>query len=206
MGVVVMNVNHERIAFSCTAFLSGCVPISLIYFFKTTICPFISNRIDYNFEYNHIQIFSIAFLVITLVSSGIFFFMLKKKFIQASDSVTISNLKRKDLFSSGALGFYVLPFISFLGNDMESLITIIILVLLLLRIFTNNVMFLYTPFIDILGYKMLEGTVTYNNNGSVKKQTYNIMVKSDKNLFFSTDNKCLMNQLNENTICVNINL
>lgn len=58
--------------------------------------------------------------------------------------------------------------------------------------------------IDILGYKILEGTIRYTVNGQIEEKQYDIMVKSDKNLYFESDNNVLMEKLNESTFCVKL--
>ena len=53
--------------------------------------------------------------------------------------------------------------------------------------------------IDILGYKILERTVKDVANGQVIERRYNLIVKSDKKLYFETDNNVFVEQLNETT-------
>lgn len=189
---------------SSLAFLSGCLPIAFIHFTKVIVIPFWeSNENLTNFQFNtFVRIVSIILILLTISSTVMFYIAINKRFSQATTKVSVCKLKRKDLFSSGALSCYVVPFISLIGDSLHSTISIIILILLFLRVFTNNIMFLYTPMIDIFGYKILEGIIKQTNlNGQILERQCNIIVKSDSNLYFETDNKVVIEKLNETTFC-----
>ena len=166
------------------AFLSGCLPIAIIHSIRVFVVPcyeVAENNPPMNIG---VKYFAVAFLVIALTSAVLFCFSLNKRFSRASTRVEISDLKRKDLFSSGALSCYVLPFLSLIGNNLQSTVSLFVLILLFLKVFTNNIMFLYTPIIDIMGYKIMEGTLKYTINGQIKERKCDLMLKSDKNLYF----------------------
>lgn len=187
------------------AFLSGCLPISIIHGLRVFVVPcyeVAENNPPMNIG---VKYFAVAFLVIALISTAFFCIALNKRFSRASTRVEISDLKRKDLFSSGALTCYVLPFLSLIGNNLQSTVSLFILIILFLRVFTNNILFLYTPIIDIMGYKIMEGTIKYSTiNGQVKEKKCDLMLKSDENLYFTSENNAVMEKLNETTFCVKL--
>ena len=150
--------NFENKFLSSMAFLSGCCPIALIHCIRVVIIPYYESADTINL-FDMVKIFAVCFLMITILCTFFFRFLIDQKFSVATTHVKVCNLKRKDLFSSGALSCYVLPFLSLIGDDIQSTVAILILVLLFLKVFINNIMFLYTPMIDIWGYKILEGTV-----------------------------------------------
>lgn len=191
--------NVENKFLSSMAFLSGCFPIAFIHFLRVTVIPYYKSADDIVFDV--VQVFSISFIVVTACCSFLFYILINKRFSAASICVQVCNLKRKDLFSSGALSCYVVPFLSLIGDNVQSTVSLIVLILLFLRVFTNNIMFLYTPMIDILGYKILEGTIRYSVNGQVIERECNLMVKSDKELYFEIENNGVMEKLNESTFC-----
>ena len=191
--------NVENKFLSSMAFLSGCFPIALIHFLRVTIIPYYGNTS--NIVFDVVQIFSISFIILTFCCSFLFYIAINKRFSSASVCVQVCDLKRKDLFSSGALSCYVVPFLSLIGDNIQSTVSLMILILLFLRVFNNNIMFLYTPMIDILGYKILEGKIRYSANGQVVERQCNLMVKSDKDLYFEIENNGVMEKLNESTFC-----
>ena len=89
-------------------------------------------------------------------------------------------------------------------NNLQSTVSLFVLILLFLKVFTNNIMFLYTPIIDIMGYKIMEGTLKYTINGQIKERKCDLMLKSDKNLYFTSENNAVMEKLNETTFCVKL--
>lgn len=99
------------------------------------------------------------------------------------------------MFSSGALSYYILPFVSFIGDSTQSILTLIVVTIVLLVVFNNNVMFMYTPLLDFLGYKVLEGNMSDldgKNSGAAI-----IVVKSEKGIFFTGSNRGVVNYVNE---------
>ena len=82
----------------------------------------------------------------------------------------------------------------------------VILITLFLKVFINNIMFLYTPIIDVLGYKILEGTVRYTTfDGKTTERQCNFLVKSDEGIYFEkADNSVVIEKLTETTFCVKI--
>ena len=200
-----MNDNRlENKFLSGIAFLSGCLPIAFIHFVRVFIIPYFEVTEIPTSIHILVKIFSAVFLIITSISAVLFCVFLNKRFLKADTNVKISNLRRKDLFSSGALGCYVLPFVSLIGNNLQSTISLFTLILLFLIVFTNNIIFLYTPIIDIKGYQLMEGTMTYKINGQIKEKKCDLMLKSDKNLYFTSENNAVMEKLNETTFCVKL--
>lgn len=174
-----VNVNSiEKIIVNVAAFLSGCFPIALIEWLRVIIF-----RSDSNNWY--VEIFSKVFLIITVICICIFTWSIFKIFRRVNTPGNISNLKRKDTFSSGAISYYVLPFVSFVGNDINSMVTLAVVIVFLSVIFNNNMMFMYTPVLDFLGYKVLEGDL--ESGGNIYK-TVTILVKTDKCLYFTGSN------------------
>ena len=203
-GCISMYVNNfENKFLSSMAFLSGCFPIALIHFVRVTVIPYYE-RMDC-IIFDVVQVFSISFIVLTIICAFGFYISINKRFSSASTQVKVFNLKRKDLFSSGALSCYVVPFLSLSGDNIQSTVSLVMLIVLFLIVFNNNIMFLYTPMIDILGYKILEGTIRYTANGHAVERQCNLMVKSDKNLYFEIGNDGLMEKLNESTFCFRSN-
>lgn len=198
----ISNIEHKML--SGVAFLSGCLPIALIHFIRVTVIPCSNHAADMTVDI--VQIFSIGFMVVTMLCAFGFYYLINLRFSAASIRGTICNLKRKDLFSSGALSCYILPFLSLLGNDIQSTISMVILIFLFLKVFINNIMFLYTPIIDVLGYKILEGTVRYITfDGKTAERQCNFLVKSDEGIYFEkADNSVVIEKLTETTFCVKI--
>lgn len=198
-----MNIsNLENKFLSSMAFLSGCFPIAVIHCVRVTIIPHY-NSID-NLQWNIINIFAVGFVILTTLCSILFYISINRRFSLATVHVEVCDLKRKDLFSSGALSCYVLPFLSLSGNDTQSTVSLFLLVLLFLRVFNNNIKFLYTPMIDILGYKILEGKMVDSSTGLTIERPCNLLVKSDQNFYFETSNSVLMEKINETTFCVKL--
>lgn len=165
----------EKIIVNVSAFLAGCFPVALIEWIRVIVFRSSSNNW-------YVEIFAKTFLIITIICICIFIRSLWKNFRRANTLGSITNLKRKDTFSSGAISFYILPFISFVGNDVNSMITLAVVIVFLLVIFNNNMMFMYTPVLDFLGYKVLEGDLQSGNN-TYKNVT--ILVKTDGELYFT---------------------
>lgn len=201
-----MNINNCEDKFlSGIAFLSGCLPIAVIQGLRVFVVPcyeVAENNQPINIV---VQYFSGFFFGITAISAIFFCIALNKRFSRASTRIEIRDLKRKDLFSSGALTCYVLPFVSLIGNNLQSTVSLFVLIPLFLIVFTNNILFLYTPIIDIMGYKIMEGTIKYPTlNGQIKEKKCDLMLKSDKNLYFTSENNAVMEKLNETTFCVKL--
>ena len=93
---------------SCMAFLAGCFPIALIeilhvFIFDSDEAVFI------------VQCFAVLYMAVSIwacIDTGLFF---RRQFQSVRIPCKISGLQRKDLFSSGAISYYVIPFISFIG-------------------------------------------------------------------------------------------
>jgi hypothetical protein len=188
--------NVSRVFLNSAAFFSGCFPIALINFIINIFL-----RTEGNNWY--VEIFAKSLLIITVLASLFFYIYLRKKFRSAVTTVEIKDIKRKDIFSSGAISYYILPFVSFVGNDEKSMVTLVVVLTLLVIIFNNNLMFLYTPLIDMLGYKILEGKILYSNSNLdvTKIEIGNILVKSDKKIFFSKENKAHIHKISEGIFC-----
>ena len=172
------------------AFLSGCFPIALINFIRNIVFPLENSNV-------YVEWFSVTFFAITVVSAIVYFLLLRKFFRSANILCIISDIKRVDMFSSGAISYYILPFISFIGNDVQNAITLFIVIILLLIIFNNNMMFMYTPILDCLGYKVLECRIC-NPDGS-GSQKAKVVVKTDNGLYFSGNNLGKAEKVNEDT-------
>ncbi len=170
-----------------SAFLSGCFPIALIEVVRLLFSA--SNNII-------LCGLSLVFLVTTIAATIYVWRSFSRMFSKADIPCRISNLKRKDMFSSGALSFYILPFVSFIGDNIQSIFTLFVVTIVLLVIFNNNMMFMYTPLLDFLGYKVLEGDIS--SLGGDDTQTAVIVVRSGKGLFFSGSNRGLVNCVSEN--------
>lgn len=138
--------------FNSTAFLSGCIPIALINFI-----------VNYSDEDLFVVWFSVFFLLVSILAGLYFRNKLKSFFQYDNETAIVSNIKRKDIFASGAISYYVLPFISFVTGGRNGVIILIILTCLLMWIFNNNRMFLYTPLIDLLGYQIFECDIKFED-------------------------------------------
>lgn len=180
----------ERIIINSVAFLSGCFPVALIYLLANML--FDKNRQDW-----YVNVFANSFFFITVISMILFWWILRKWFKGTNETVTIKHIRRKDIFSSGAISYYILPFVSFINNDEKSVLILLIVLILLLIIFINNMMFLYTPFIDILGYKILECDMEID--GKCEKIT--IVFKDTSALFFTGINEIKINKIDEGIFC-----
>lgn len=171
-----------RMLLNSTAFLSGCTPIA-----------FINLLGNYDNPDVVVQGFAIVLMIVTVFST-IWFYCQMTRFFNSADTVAIvSGIKRKDVFASGAISYYVLPFISFLSTGRGSVWTLLILISLFLRIFHNNNMFLYTPIFDVLGYKILTCKATIFE----KDSNINIITKDGSALFFTGDNKMKVAKIDE---------
>ena len=170
---------------SCMAFLAGCFPIALI----EALHVFIFDVDEAGYA---VQCFAAIYMVVSIgacIDTWLFF---RRQFHSVRIPCEISKLQRKDLFSSGAISYYVIPFISFIGSGIESAVTLLIVTALMLAMFRNNIMFLYTPLLDVFGYKILEGEIS-RPDGNCRMGTF--IVKTDKGLFFSSKNQGKMLQI-----------
>ena len=177
----------EKVIVNVSAFLSGCFPVALIEWIRVVLFRTSNNNW-------YVEIFSKTFFTFTIVCSLIFWVYILKKFREANTIGEISCLKRKDMFSSGAVSYYILPFVSFLGNDINSMVTLIVVIILLAVIYNNNMMFMYTPLLDFMGFKVLEGNIKCQNAEFSKAM---ILVKKDKNIVFTGENKGKFEKIQE---------
>lgn len=176
----------SKIVLNSSAFLSGCLPVALIQV----------SRFSFSDVYNVVPAsLSVAFLFLTILASVCLWRYFSITFSKANVPCKVSNLKRKDMFSSGALNYYILPFVFFIGDNMQSVLTLFVITIALLVIFNNNMMFMYTPLLDFLGYKILEGEVSDLDGKNLKVAM--IVVKSDKGIFFTGSNRGVMNRVSE---------
>ena len=167
---------------SSTAFLSGCIPIALINLF-----------LNYEKEDNVIFWFSISFYLVTTFSGLYFFRTIRSFYRDDNEKAVIINIKRKDIFVSGAISYYVLPFISFVSTGRDGVYILCTLILIFLKIFTNNRMFLYTPLFDILGYKILECDIKINQ----QIVHADIITNDGSKLFFTGENNMRVLKIEE---------
>lgn len=175
-----------KIMLNSSTFLSGCLPVALLQVARTLF----SDACD-----SALRNLSAAFLLLTIVATICSWRYFSIMFRKANVPCVISNLKRKDMFSSGALSYYILPFVSFIGDSTQSILTLIVVTIVLLVVFNNNVMFMYTPLLDFLGYKVLEGNMSDldgKNSGAAI-----IVVKSEKGISFTGSNRGVVNYVNE---------
>ncbi len=176
----------SKIVLNSSAFLSGCLPIALIQFSRALFSD-VCNVV--------LASFSVAFLFLTVVATVYLWCYFSSTFSKANVPCKISNLKRKDLFSSGALSCYILPFVSFVGDSVQSVLTLFVITIVLLVVFNNNMMFMYTPLLDFLGYKVLEGE--WSDLDGKNSGTAMIVVKSGKGIFFTGSNRGVVNCVDE---------
>lgn len=168
----------NRFLINMSAFLSGCFPVALIEWIRVIIF----RPTDNNW---YVEIFFKTFLGLSILCIISFLLFIFYRFKKANTPCVISKLRRKDTFSSGAISYYILPFISFLGNDMDSMLTLLVIIIFLMVIFHNNMMFMYTPVLDFMGYKVLEGELSCRGESPVKVV---ILVKSDNGIIFTGEN------------------
>lgn len=157
------------------AFLSGCAPIAVINLW-----------LNYNSQINIIKYFSWSFLILTLVFCEYIYCWLKG-YNNTSNKlkVKIKNIKIKNTVSTGAMNYYIIPFISFTQkDDIKSFIVLVVLLILFSILFVKNKMTFYTPIIDLLGYQSLEATII---NGSNEIQV-DLITKDINKLYLSSIN------------------
>jgi len=167
---------------SSTAFLSGCIPIAII-----------NLTLNYDKEDCIISWFSIGFCAISIIAGLYFFRKIKSFYRHDNEKAVILNIRRKDIFVSGAISYYVLPFISFVSTGREGVLILSILILLFLKIFNNNRMFLYTPLFDLLGYKILECDIRINQH----IVHADIITKDGNCLYFTGENHMRVSKIEE---------
>ena len=134
------------------------------------------------------DIFSVIFLLSTVFSMVACFFMLKRFQKNLDAQCVVSELKRFNLVGSGELNCYLFHYISFVyGNIQGALIlgTIIVLMLISVR---NQKALLYSPFLDIFGYKILEGKITSTDTPSTFSMQARFLVRTDQGLYFTSKN------------------
>ena len=165
----------DRFFINTSAFLSGCFPVALIEWIRVIIFRLPDNNW-------YVEIFSKTFLLTSTVCIVVFWWFIIHRFEKVNTPCTISKLKRKDTFTSGAISYYILPFISFLGNDLDSMLTLLIVIIFLMVIFHNNMMFMYTPVLDFMGCKVLDGELSCRGESPFQAT---ILIKSDKGIMFT---------------------
>jgi len=71
----------------------------------------------------------------------------------------IQNIKIQNIFSSGTMTYYILPFISFAAGDdlLKNEIILFILILILGKLYVQERMIIYTPILGLVGYIVLAG-------------------------------------------------
>ncbi len=177
----------KNLFINTSAFWAGCFPVALMEF----VCVMWFGTNDTT---KPLYIFAYIFLFVTIISTLCFIRFIKNTFSKANTPGSISNIKRKDIFSSGAISYYILPFISFVGSDSKSMVTLIIVILILTLIFNNNMMFMYTPILDFFQYKVLECDLQC---GIDKHEKVIILVKSDTTLYFTGTNNGVFKKVQE---------
>ncbi len=172
---------------SLTAFFSGCLPISCITLFTN-----LDNEIIL------IKYFSFSFFAITAFATVYFAYWLhNNNNTHNSIIVKIINIKRKNLFSTGAMTYYIVPFISFIpGDNIKTLYILIVLLGLFAILFITNRMALYTPIIDLCGYKILECDIKLDSG---KLLHSDIIIKNIDGLCFSGENAINVRKIDEST-------
>lgn len=175
------------------SFISGCFPVAIINFI---INYKIENLLSGFFAYLFIFFSSFATVYLVSVLRG---YVKNIKTNVGCNNAKISNIKRKNLFTTGAMGYYVIPFVSFIGTGDNYVSTVILLILIILFawLFTANRMVLYNPMLDILGYRILEATVSISG----KEHTSDILTKAKDaaNLYFSSVNNVSTIKIDETT-------
>lgn len=172
---------------SLAAFFSGCLPIALI-----------NGFLNWNNNILIIRYFSWLFCSIAIVATLYFLSWLKKNNnVKNSDLIIIENIKRKNIFSTGAMSYYIVPFVSFIpGEDLKTFYILVTLIIMFAWLYVSNRMALYTPIIDFSGYKILEATIS---NGSEKKIRADVLIKNIDNIYFSDENRVNARKIDENT-------
>ena len=179
------------------SYLSGCIPISIIQLLLNIFFPCADTS-----KNQFIMYVSIGLFVITILSGAAVYRLVRSEFETASIKINFVNVRRKNSFSSGALSLYIIPFISFVGDDYSHLVILLVLLLFMMCVYVNNRMFMYTPLFDLLGYKNIEADCRLCGTNIMFH--YNLLVQSDKDIFFSGENICTITKIDETTACAKI--
>lgn len=173
---------------SIASYLSGCLPISIVSVINVNYEKFICKDGKIIFTDFIINLVPILFFITTIVASWLVIKDLKKRKSDSQSECEIENVKRKNLFATGAMSYYVLPFIAFASiKDWSSLISMIVLLITFGWIFVNNRMFPYSPIIDIAGYTVFECDLILDS-GSKKVKNVNIITKDASIIYLSSTN------------------
>lgn len=147
-----------RTSISLASFLSGNLPICAILLVSVVFKYFSAEKVLVPL------IFAGCYTVICLISTGILLYTLKSAIKEleiknGGNYGRIQNIKIQNIFSSGTMTYYILPFISFAAGDdlLKNEIILFILILILGKLYVQERMIIYTPILGLVGYIVLAG-------------------------------------------------
>ena len=147
-----------RTLFSWASFLSGNLPICAILLVSVAFKYFSPEGVIIPL------ILAGGYILICLISTGILLYFLQCTITQlkmknGGTYGRLYNLKIQNIFSSGTMTYYILPFISFAAGDdlLKNEIILFILILILGKLYVQERMIIYTPILGLVGYIVLAG-------------------------------------------------
>jgi hypothetical protein len=170
------------IPYTVLSYLSGNVIIAFIFL--------ISNVWDVFCHKGEIWVltYSIILLLITTIATIILIRHVKRILEHLSDGnggnhILLAEIKQKNIFSTGVMSYYVLPFASFVSGDdvVKNCILLTILLIVFGLIYVRERMILYTPIFSMMGYMVITGIIT-DTTGKKKIGGKDVLIKSPNNL------------------------
>jgi cell division protein FtsL len=196
-----------NILYNWVSYLSGNIIISLIFFISVE-WDFYNHPITTQIEW-YVQIVATLFLLLTILSTYeiLYYFNNKIKNLSQGNggkTVKIFNLKMKNIFSTSAMSYYIIPFSSFAAGDdnIKNLIALTILVVIFGIIYVKERMILYTPILILFGYMVFSCTIKDENGNSMEKD---ILVKRHKEIILGGSYSAVIQDLNDTTLVAFIN-
>lgn len=181
-------------------YLSGHIPIAIIYFISVFWAKY-KNGLEYS---NYFAVISIFYLLGSIIA-GIYIYKTytnSLKDLQEGNGGTRSIIKPtqiKNLFTSDAMNYYVLPLAAFAASDDLVKTTLILLILSIIYgiSFVRERMNLYTPFLILCGFVLFSCEVHDENNSN--KHEITILTKNPQKLIFGQPYKAILQKLNNTT-------
>ena len=181
-------------------YLSGHIPIAIIYFISVFWAKY-KNELEYS---NYFAFISIFYLLGSVIA-GIYIYKTytnSLKDLQEGNGGTRNIIKPtqiKNLFTSDAMNYYVLPLAAFAASDDLVKTTLILLILAIIYgiSFVRERMNLYTPFLILCGFVLFSCEVQNENNSN--KHEIIILTKNPQNLVFGQSYKAILQKLNNTT-------
>lgn len=181
-------------------YLSGHIPIALIYFISVFWAKY-KEELEYPCFFS---IISVLYLLISIAAACSIYkiYTDKLKNLQNGNGGThyiIKPTQIKNIFTSDAMNYYILPLAAFAASNDLIKTTLILLILTILYgvSFVRERMNLYTPFLILFDFVLFSCEVQEEDNSN--KHEITILTKNPQKLVFGYSYKAVLQKLNSTT-------